>query len=188
MNLAMSLALKNRRVLVIDGDMRHGSSSSYVGSPQQGLSNYLSGSVRDVKDIIVPVAGNDNISIIPIGSIPPNPTELLETPRFGEMINELRKAYDYIIIDCPPVEVVADAQIIDKYADRTIFVIRAGVLQRSMLPELDRVYEEKKYHNMAFILNGTRNDQGRYGYSHTYRYGYGYGYGYGYNYGDSKKK
>ena len=56
-----------------------------------------------------------------------------------------------------------------------------------MLPELDRLYGEKKYASMSLILNGTRNDQGRYGYSHSYRYGYGYGYGYGYNYGEGKK-
>ncbi|ROS93605.1 hypothetical protein EEL40_13970 [Muribaculaceae bacterium Isolate-083 (Janvier)] len=67
-------------------------------------------------------------------------------------------------------------------------MIRAGLFDRSMLPELDRLYEEKKYRNMSFILNGSRNDQGRYGYSHTYRYGYGYGYGYGYNYGSGEKK
>ena len=98
----------------------------------------------------------------------------------------LRTRYDYILVDCPPIEVVADAQIIDRYADRTFFIIRAGLLERSMLPELDRLYGEKKYASMSLILNGTRNDQGRYGYSHSYRYGYGYGYGYGYNYGEKK--
>ena len=66
--------------------------------------------------------------------------------------------------------------------------MRSGLLERSMLPDLDRLYDEKKYKNMAFILNGTRNEQGRYGYNHSYRYGYGYGYGYGYNYGNGKKK
>ena len=181
-NLGMSIALKGKNVLIIDGDMRHGSTSAYIGSPAKGLSNYLSGGESDITSVIVKDNACDSLFILPIGAIPPNPTELLESPRFGKMISELKDEFDYIIIDCPPIEVVADAQIIDQYADRTFFVIRAGLLERAMLPELDRLYEEKKYRNMAFILNGTRNDQGRYGYSHTYRYGYGYGYGYGYNY------
>ena len=185
-NLGMSLSLKGKKVLVIDGDMRHGSTSAYVDSPKKGLSNYLSGSEGDVIPYIVAVAGCESMSILPVGSIPPNPTELLESRRFVEMLDRLKTQFDYIIIDCPPIEVVADAQIIDRYADRTFFVVRAGLLERSMLPEFDRLYDEKKYTNMAFILNGTRNDQGRY--SHSYRYGYGYGYGYNYGSDDRKKK
>ena len=188
MNLAMSLAIKNRKVLVIDGDMRHGSSSAYVSSPESGLSDFLNGGVKNVKDIIVNSSEAVNLSVLPVGSIPPNPTELLESPSFGEMISTLRKDYDYILIDCPPVEVVADAQIIDRYADRTIFVIRAGLFERSMLPELDRTYDEKKYRNMALILNGTTSSQNRYGSSHAYRYGYGYGYAYGKSYGSKNDK
>ena len=187
MNLGMAIALKGKSVLIVDGDMRHGSTSSYLGSPAKGLSDYLSGAVTDISPLIVATPECAGLKVLPVGSMPPNPTELLESPRFGELIDRLKQEYDYVIIDCPPIEVVADAQIIDKFADRTFFVIRAGLLERSMLPELDRLYEEKKYRNMSFILNGTRNDQGRYGYSHTYRYGYGYGYGYGYNYGDKKK-
>lgn len=187
-NLGMSIALKGKNVLIIDGDMRHGSTSAYIGSPDMGLSNYLSGGVTDVTSVIVRDDTCDSLFFLPVGAIPPNPTELLESPKFSELIEEMKNDFDYIIIDCPPIEVVADAQIIDRYVDRTFFVIRAGLLERSMLPELDRLYDEKKYRNMAFILNGTRNDQGRYGYSHTYRYGYGYGYGYGYNYGNGKGK
>ena len=188
MNLGMAIALKGKKVLIVDGDMRHGSTSAYMGSPAKGLADYLGGAVSEVDTLIVKTQECQNMQVLPIGSIPPNPTELLESPRFGELIGELKSRFDYIIIDCPPIEVVADAQIIDKFADRTFFVIRAGLFDRSMLPELDRLYEEKKYRNMSFILNGSRNDQGRYGYSHTYRYGYGYGYGYGYNYGSGEKK
>ncbi len=187
MNLGMSIALKNKRVLVVDGDMRHGSTSAYVGSPEVGLADYLSGADNDINSLLVQSKSCDTLFVLPVGSIPPNPTELLESPRLAAMLTTLRQEFDYIIIDCPPIEVVADAQIIDRYSDRTFFIVRAGLLERSMLPELDRLYEEKKYSNMAFILNGTRNDQGRYGYSHSYRYGYGYGYGYGYNYGNDGK-
>lgn len=187
MNLAAAIAIKGKRVLVIDGDMRHGSSSGYVEKTDTGLANYLSGESNDVMSMLVSPENIPSLKVFPIGTVPPNPTELLESPRFGELIDQMRAHYDYILIDCPPIEVVADAQIIDQYADRTIFILRAGLLERSMLPELDRLYAEKKYKHMAVILNGTRNDQGRYGYSHTYKYGYGYGYGYGYNYGSKSE-
>lgn len=183
MNLAVALALKKQRVLVIDGDMRHGSTSAYIGSPEKGLSDVLIGNILNVGDVIVTDNEMPNLQILPIGVVPPNPTELLETNHFPDLIAELRGKYDYILIDCPPIEVVADAQIIDKQADRTVFVLRAGLFERSMLPQLDRLYDEKKFKNMAIILNGTNSNSGRYGYSHSYRYGYGYGYGYGYNYG-----
>lgn len=181
-NLGAAISLKDKKVLLIDGDLRHGTTSSYFGSPSKGLSNYLNGQVSDVNSIILNAPGYSGLYVLPAGKVPPNPTELLETPRFEKMLDELRKEYDYIIIDCPPIEVVADAQIIDRHVDRTIFIVRAGLLERSMLNELDRLYSEKKYRNMAFVLNGTNNQEGRYGYSHSYRYGYGYGYGYGYNY------
>lgn len=186
MNLGVALALNNQRVLVIDGDMRHGSVSSYIDSPDQGLSDVLAGNISSVNDVIVADKNLSSLAILPIGTVPPNPTELLKSRRFADVIFELRKEYDYILVDCPPIEVVADAQIIDKVADRTIFVLRAGLLERSMLPQVDRLYDEDKYKNMCIILNGTSSGHGRYGYSHSYKYGYGYGYGYGYNYGSGK--
>lgn len=182
-NLGDVISLKDKRVLVIDGDMRHGSASAYIGRPEHGLSDYLAKNTNDIESLMVNVPGVDNLYILPVGKVPPNPTELLESSRLETLLEDLRRQFDYIIIDCPPIEVVADAQIIDKMADRTIFVIRAGVMERSMLQQLEKLYDEKKYTHMAFILNGTMNSEGRYGYSHAYKYGYGYGYGYGYNYG-----
>lgn len=186
-NLATSIALKGKQVLIIDGDMRHASTSAYFGSPKQGLSDYLSGVETDVSSVIVKSDTYENLYVLPVGSIPPNPTELLETKKFADLLQSLRSAFDYIIIDCPPIEVVADAQIVDQYVDRTFFIIRAGLLERSMIPELDRLYNDKRYKNMAFALNGTHNEKSGY-YKHSYRYGYGYGYGYGYNYGTDGKK
>lgn len=175
MNMAVSLAIKGKRVLVIDGDLRRGSTSAYIDSPETGLSNYLVGEVNNIKDITVCDTLIKGLCVIPAGTIPPNPTELLETKRFAELIEKVKDEYDYILIDCPPVEMMADAQIIETSVDRTIFVIRAGLFERSMLPELQNLYDEKKYRNMSIVLNATMAEGSRRG----YKYGYGYGYGYG---------
>lgn len=176
-NTAACLSLKQKRVLVIDGDLRHGSASAYVGRPSKGLSDYLGKRENDIDHLIVGNPAYPGLSILPVGTIPPNPTELLAEPRLAELIETLRIRYDYILIDCPPVEIVADTQIIEKLADRTLFVVRAGLLERDMLPELQRMYEEKRYKNMTLILNGTEGGGSRYGYRYGYKYGYHYGYG-----------
>lgn len=189
MNIAASLSLKGERVLVIDGDMRHGSTSAYISSPKTGISNYLSKEINDVSTAIVEYEGYENLHILPVGTIPPNPTELLHEKRFGELIGELRNQYTYILIDCPPIDIVADTQIIEEFADRTLFVVRTGLLARNMLDELENIHEEKRLKNIAIILNGTYSHGGyyKYGYRYGYRYSYRYGYRYGYH-GDKKGK
>lgn len=178
-NLATSLAIKGKRIIAIDLDLRKGSLSEYVGRPKSGISDYLIGQVHSIKEVIVRPE-NAQLDIIPVGTIPPNPTELLFAERLEQLVNDLRKEYDYIFIDCPPVEIVADAAIINKLADMTLFIVRAGLLDRSMLPEIEKFYTDKKYKNMSLILNGTDGGSGRYGYKYGYKYGYRYGYHYGY--------
>ena len=213
-NLGATFAIRDSRVICIDLDLRRGSLSEFVGKPKQGLTNYLSGQIDDYKELIVNQPINDSkssstdantteavgedtqsptvktLDILPMGKTPPNPTELLYSPKLKPMLDELRQHYDYIFVDCPPVEIVADATIISREADVTIFVVRAGLLERSMLPELQKNYDEKRYNNMAMLLNGTDADHHygyrRYGYGYG-RYGYGKRYGYGY-YGNSSKK
>ncbi|MDE5702210.1 MAG: polysaccharide biosynthesis tyrosine autokinase, partial [Bacteroides sp.] len=146
-NLAASLGIKGKRVLAIDLDLRKGSLSQYAGSPKKGISDYLAGDVKDIKEIIVRPSEDARLEIIPVGTIPPNPTELLFSERLNQSIAKLRKEYDYIFIDCPPVEIVADATIISQLVDMTLFIIRAGLLDRSMLPEIERFYTDKKYKN-----------------------------------------
>ncbi len=174
LNIAMSFAIKKKRILVIDGDLRHGTTSSYIDSPGKGLSDYLNNQIKDWKEIVVPHKEYENLHFIPIGTVPPNPTEILEDSKLAELIAALRPEYDYIFIDCPPVDIVADAQIIEKLADRTIFVVRSGLLDRTMLSELETMYTVKRFKNLSMILNGTESTGGRYGYG--YRYGYHYGY------------
>ena len=148
-NIAISFAIKKKKILVIDGDLRHRTVSSYVDSPNKGLSDYLNNQIEDWKEIIVSYKGYTNLHILPIGTIPPNPTELLEDNKLSMLIEALRPEYDYIFIDCPPVDIVADAQIIEKWADRTIFVVRSGLLDRSMLSELENMYTGKRFKNLS---------------------------------------
>ena len=177
MNTAAAFALKGKRVLVIDGDLRHGSASAYLGKPDKGLSDYLGKWVDDAAMLIQESPEFPGLYLLPSGTVPPNPTELLGEPRFKELVGRLRGEYDYVFIDCPPIDIVADTQIIEKLADRTLFVVRAGLLERDMLPELQRMYDEKRFKNMAVVLNGTEGRSGRYGYRYGYKYGYQYGYG-----------
>lgn len=176
-NIAISFAIKKKKILVIDGDLQHRTVSSYVDSPNKGLSDYLNNQIEDWKEIIVSYKGYTNLHILPIGTIPPNPTELLEDSKLSMLIETLRPEYDYIFIDCPPVDIVADAQIIEKWADRTIFVVRSGLLDRSMLSELENMYTGKRFKNLSMILNGTESTGGRYGYRYGYHYGYASYYG-----------
>ena len=168
MNMAVSLALKDKKVLVIDGDLRSASASKYVKSPGKGFSDYLSGGTDEIDSLIIPYKDYANLHVLPVGTIPPNPTELLYDERFRRLMADMRTRYDYVFVDCPPIDIVADTQIIEQYVDRTIFIVRAGVQERNMLPELERIYTRKKYKNMCLILNGTEVGKHRYSYGHNY--------------------
>ncbi len=187
MNTAAAFALKGKRVLVIDGDLRHGSASAYLGKQSKGLSDYLGKREDNAEKLIQENPEIPGLHMLPSGTVPPNPTELLGETRFKELVGRQRSEYDYVFIDCPPIDIVADTQIIEKLADRTLFVVRAGLLERDMLPELQRMYDEKRFKNMAVVLNGTEGSTGRYGYRYGYKYGYQYGYGNKSYYGSSKE-
>lgn len=161
-NLAMSLAIRGKKVLVIDGDMRRNSSSSYVGNPDVGLAQCLLGKVSNVNEAIVKGRLQENLDMLPGGKTPPNPTELLENGRLATLIEELRKEYDIIFIDNAPIQMIADGRIFSTVCTNTIFVIRAGLFERSMLPELENVYHSKEYKNMSLMLNDTEGG-GSYG-------------------------
>lgn len=188
MNLAMSYAIKGKKTVVVDLDLRKASLSTYVNSPEQGVAEYLNGDVKDFHEIIVKGFMRDELDVIPCGALPPNPAELLYSANLQKMIEALRQEYDYVFLDCPPAEMLADASIINKYVDLTIFVIRAELFDRSLLPKLESMYKEKRYKNMATLLNGTIAVGSKYGYrkyGYYSKYGYGYGYGYSYGSGDA---
>lgn len=172
-NLGAALSIKGFKVLLIDGDLRHASLSKLVNSPKKGLSNYLSGEKIDVESILVKAEGYDNLEILPVGIIPPNPSELVGSKEFATLISSMRSKYDYIIIDCPPFNIVADTQIISEMADRTIFIVRAGLLDKVMLGELEDIYQSGRLTNLSILLNATDMSSSHGGYGYGYRYGYG---------------
>ena len=172
-NLGMSLALAKKRVILIDMDIRRGTLSRKFHLHKTGLTNYLADTDLTTDDII---QHQDGFDIIAAGAVAPNPAELLMDKRLDELVGELRKRYDYIVVDSVPVGVIADAAISNRIADLTLFVARAGRLDRRQLPDIELLYEENKLHNMALVLNGADLHR-RYGY-----YGY-YGYAYKYRYG-----
>jgi capsular exopolysaccharide synthesis family protein len=183
-NIASSFAIKDKKVVVVDLDLRRSSMGEYVGNPSKGIADYLAGTISECP--VHTVKDTEDLDIISVGSIPPNPTELLYNERLEKLIAQLREKYDYVFLDCPPVDIVADTTIIAKWADMSIFVIRAELLEREMLPMIQTYYDEKKFNNMTILLNGTSNGHGRYGYHYGYsRYGsqgYGYGKSNGYGY------
>lgn len=177
-NMAMSLAIRGRKVLVIDGDLRRATASRLVQSPSTGLSDWLGERETDMEKILIRTDIHENLWIMPVGTIPPNPTELLQSGRLKQLIDTLKDRFDCIFIDCPPINIVADTQIISKVADRTVFIVRAGLLERSMLSELENDFRDGRYPAMCMVLNGTVSKGGRYGYRYGYQYGYNYGYSY----------
>ncbi len=172
-NLAMSIALTRKKVVLVDLDIRKRTLSSRVGNKKKGVTNYLSGNISDIHDIISKGELMDTLDIIHAGPIPPNPAELLLSERLELMVNELNKEYDYIILDNVPSGIVADATIVNRVTNLTIYVIRAGLLDKRQLPELERLYQQKKFNNMCLILNGVNYKQAAYyGQHHGYRYSY----------------
>lgn len=175
LNTASIFAIKGKKVCLVDMDLRKGTVSKNVGNPHVGLTDYLVGKVTDLRSLIHhDVDGIEGFDMLPEGVIPPNPTELLYSPNLEKLIEELRSMYDYVVFDCPPVEVVADARLLNPYIDMTIFVMRSGLFEKSDLKSLTELYLKRRYNNMTLILNDTDKVHGVYG---TYGYGYGYGYG-----------
>lgn len=180
-NLGMSFVYAKKKVVLVDLDIRKGTLSHRLGKAHHpGVTNYLADNSLTVDDII---QAQDSFDLICAGTTAPNPAELLMDNRLDELFAELRTRYDVVIADSVPMGIIADASIVNRIADMTVFVIRAGKLDRRQLPDIETIYEDKKLNNMALVLNGVDPKHRGYG------YGYGYGYGhYGYGYGKRGKR
>lgn len=168
-NLGMSIALSGKKVIMVDLDIRRGSLSRLMPKSPIGVTNYLGGYVDNIDDIIKNSGYNENLDIIPAGIKAPNPAELLMRPALDKLIDELKKRYDYVLLDNVPAQVVADAVIVSRVADLTLFVIRPGNLDRRLLPEIEQFNAEGKLKNMCIVLNGVKEEAL---YSRYYGYGY----------------
>ena len=181
--LAKSLMMNKKRVLLIDLDIRKGTLSRICALGKPGMTDYLADDTLTVEDIIHrKVKDSTRPDMIGAGTVAPNPAELLMSHRLDELIKEVSAQYDYIVVDSVPVGMVADAAIIDRIVDLTLFVIRAGRFDRRQLPDVEQMFDQKKLTNMGIVLNDVTLEHNGYG------YGYGYTHDYGYGYGENRKK
>lgn len=188
-NLAMTLSLMDKTVLVVGGDLRNPQIFSALGFSrwEKGVSSILAGLEEDYKPLVHEV--DKNLYILPAGPIPPNPNELLSKPRLKELIETVKKDYDYIIIDSAPLGVVTDTLMLSKYADATLYVVREGYSEKDTVLFINNLVEDNRIHNAAVVLNQASEggSSGRYKYGYKYAYSYRYRYGYVRGYGENKK-
>ena len=186
-NLAISYAEMNQRVLLVDCDLRRPKLARLLSMKGKvGLSNLLiqpellGKAVRD--------SGVQNLDVILAGDVPPNPSELLGSSRMKKLIESLRENYDYITLDTPPVNMVTDACVLVPQSSGVLFVVRAGLSERGAVVHAVEQLEYSKAKILGFVLNEVQRESGyygyrKYGYKQYRRYGYGRGYGYGYSRG-----
>ncbi|MBQ2030323.1 MAG: polysaccharide biosynthesis tyrosine autokinase [Bacteroidaceae bacterium] len=158
-NLAATCALTGKRVLLIDADIRKLTQSHLaIGTKEStGLTNYLQGGIGP-DEIIMKDGLTNGVDFIPGGSVPPNPAELLMRPTLKALLAYVRPRYDYIFIDTTPAFAVADAQTLAHQSDLTLYVVRIGVENRMLLPNLDRIAQEGKFPRMNYVINGVKAD------------------------------
>ncbi len=156
-NTASAEAKKGKRVLLVDLDIRRASLSKRINSPAHGATSYLDGSCTDLDKLIVHDK-SAGIDILPSGTIRPNPAELLEHDSLDEMFERLRQRYDYIFIDCAPILLVTDTNVLVRVASHTIFVARIGLLDRRQLSMLKTIRDNNELPNMLLVLNAVDNE------------------------------
>jgi capsular exopolysaccharide synthesis family protein len=174
-NLGLAFALTNKRVVVLDLDLRRPTIASYLKSPSApGITNYLVGE-NTLEDVIQIYSEDENFAFIASGPIPPNPAELLLSEKMGSLIQELKKSFDHIIIDTPPIGIVADALLLREFLTKTLLVVRMDQTKKEMVRHLEEMYQKGELISPYLVINDIKSKRGYYGYG-GYNYGYGSGY------------
>ena len=194
-NLAMSLAILGKKVLLVGLDIRKPRLQGIfsLGEQKIGITNLLR---LEIKGQILPSGKHDNLLVMPSGPIPPNPTEIIARKSLDHIIDTAKAHFDYVIIDSAPVGLVPDTVSIARVSDATVFVCRADYTPKRDFDIINTLTAEDRLRNVSIVINGIDMSKKRYGYYYGYgHYGYGhhsYGYGgyrYGYdNYGDKDDK
>ncbi|MET7030066.1 GumC family protein [Sediminicola luteus] len=173
MNLGMTLAMTGKKVVVVGGDLRNPQLHRYENGLNNvlGVSNYLVNREQELMHLIQDSSQHPNLKLLPSGTIPPNPAELLQLDKMGLMFKELEKEYDYILVDTAPAMLLADTFLMNKYADITLYVVRAAFTKKNLLNFAVDSKKEGKLKNVSFVLNDV--GLGNLGYGSKYGYVYG---------------
>ena len=192
-NLAISLSLLGKKVVIVGLDIRKPGLNKVfnLSSKEKGITQYLANPEMDLKSLVQLSDVNRNLYILPGGTVPPNPTELLARDGLDKAIEILKKNFDYVILDTAPIGMVTDTLLIGRVADLSAYVCRADYTHKAEYTLINELFHEQKLPNLCTIINGVDLKKRKYGYYYGYgkygkHYGYGKRYGYGYGYGQEK--
>lgn len=198
-NLAISLSLLGKKVVIVGLDIRKPGLNKVFNIPKKehGITQYLTNTTANLMDFVQPSDINKNLFILPGGTVPPNPTELLARGGLEKAIETLKANFDYVILDTAPVGMVTDTLLIGRVADLSVYVCRADYTHKAEFTLINELAENNKLPNLCIAVNGLDLNSRKYGYYYGYgkygkyygygkRYGYGYGYGYGEKHGGKK--
>jgi len=194
-NLAISLSLLGKKVVIVGLDIRKPGLNKVfqLSNKEKGITQYLSNPEMDLMELVQPSDVNKNLFILPGGTVPPNPTELLARNGLDRAIETLKKNFDYVILDTAPIGMVTDTLLIGRVADLSVYVCRADYTHKAEYTLINELSFEKKLPNLCTVINGVDLKKRKYGYYYGYgkygkHYGYGKRYGYGYGYGQDTKR
>ena len=188
-NLAISLSLLGKKVVIVGLDIRKPGLNKVFNIPKKehGITQYLTNTTANLMDFVQPSDINKNLFILPGGTVPPNPTELLARGGVEKAIETLKANFDYVILDTAPVGMVTDTLLIGRVADLSVYVCRADYTHKAEFTLINELAENNKLPNLCIAVNGLDLNSRKYGYYYGYgKYGkyYGYGKRYGYGYGE----
>ena len=197
-NLAISLSLLGKKVVIVGLDIRKPGLNKVFNIPRKevGITQYLANPEKNLMDLVQLSDVSKNLYILPGGTVPPNPTELLARDGLDKAIETLKKNFEYVILDTAPVGMVTDTLLIGRVADLSVYVCRADYTRKNEYTLINELIDGNKLPNLCTVINGLDLKKRKYGYYYGYGkygkyYGYGKRYGYGYGYGetsDNKEK